>query len=247
LQLKKRIDRLLVERGLAETREKAQALIMAGRVLVDEQPASKPGAAVGESASIRLKPGASQYVSRGGAKLEGAMRVFGLAVEGRTCLDIGCSTGGFTQFLLRSGARKVYALDVDVRQLDWRLQQEPRVQTVVLNARFLEVSHIGEPVDLVTIDVSFISLALILPRIPAVLKSQGHCVALVKPQFEVFEVGRERVGKGGIVTDPSDQKQAVEKCSRAGEAAGLRLVATAESPIRGREGNREFFILFTKP
>jgi 23S rRNA (cytidine1920-2'-O)/16S rRNA (cytidine1409-2'-O)-methyltransferase len=244
LQLKKRIDRLLVERGLAETREKAQALIMAGLVLVDEQPAAKPGAAVPEASVVRLKAAGSPYVGRGARKLEGAVQAFGLVLKDRVCLDLGCSTGGFTQYLLLNGAKSVFAVDVDTQQLDWRLRQDVRVRTVELNARFLELSHIGEVVDLVTVDVSFISLTMILPRIPAVLKSGGYCVALVKPQFEV---GRERVGKGGIVTDPGDHRAAIEKCVKAGEAAGLMYLASVESPIRGREGNREFFILFRKP
>jgi 23S rRNA (cytidine1920-2'-O)/16S rRNA (cytidine1409-2'-O)-methyltransferase len=241
--LKKRLDRLLVERGLAETREKAQALIMAGLVLVDGQPATKAGMAVPETRSILLKEGGSPFVGRGGFKLAGAAKAFDLSIRDCVCVDIGSSTGGFTQFLLMEGAARVYAVDVDIRQLDWRLSQDPRVIPVEKNARFLAPSDIGEPADLVTIDASFISLAMLLPRIPAMLKAGGRCVALVKPQFEV---GRDRVGKGGIVRDEADQRGAVEKCVRAGEAAGLVFVNSAESPITGREGNREFFILFEK-
>ena len=142
-----------------------------------------------------------------------------------------------------AGASRVFAVDVDVKQLDWRIRQDARVVPVEKNARFLEPTDIGEPADLITIDASFISLTMLLPQIPAILKRGGQCVALVKPQFEV---GRERVGKGGIVKDEGDQRAAVEKCSRAGEAAGLRFVKSSESPITGREGNREFFILFEK-
>jgi 23S rRNA (cytidine1920-2'-O)/16S rRNA (cytidine1409-2'-O)-methyltransferase len=242
--LKKRLDRLLVERGLAETREKAQALIMAGLVLVEGRPATKAGMAVSEELSILLKQSGSPFVSRGGLKLAGAARAFGLDVAGCVCVDIGSSTGGFTQFLLMEGAARVYAVDVDVNQLDWRVRQESRVIPLEKNARFLEPSDIGEPADLATIDASFISLTMLLPQIPAILKDHGRCLALVKPQFEV---GRERVGKGGIVKDEHDQRDAVEKCMRAGEAAGLKYLSSVESPITGREGNREFFILFEKP
>jgi len=241
--MKKRIDKLLVERGFAETREKAQAMIMAGNVLVDDQPATKAGMPVAEDASVRLKESPHPYVSRGGLKLEGAIRAFGLDVQGKVCLDVGSSTGGFTHFLLLNGASRVYALDVDIKQLDWKIRNDPRVQTVELNARFLEPSHIGELVDIVTMDASFISLTMLLPRIPEVLKPGGVCVALVKPQFEV---GREHVGKGGIVRDPGLQQSAIDKVSEAGRRAGLEFVKSEESPITGREGNREFFALFKR-
>ena len=242
--MKKRIDRLLVERGFAETREKAQALIMAGNVLIGEEPATKAGMAVAEDANIRLKEAPHPYVSRGGVKLEGAIRASGVEVNGKTCLDIGSSTGGFTHFLLLNGAARVYAVDVDVKQLDWKIRNDPRVRAIELNARFLEPAHIGEAVDLVTIDASFISLTMILPRIPAVLKAGGECLALVKPQFEV---GREHVGKGGIVRDEKLQEASVEKVRKAGEGVGLYFVESCESPITGREGNREFFAFFKKP
>jgi 23S rRNA (cytidine1920-2'-O)/16S rRNA (cytidine1409-2'-O)-methyltransferase len=241
--VKKRIDKLLVERGLAETREKAQAMIMAGNVLVDEQPVTKAGMTVAEDAAVRLKEAPHPYVSRGGVKLDGAFRSFGLDVQDKICLDVGSSTGGFTHFLLLNGASRVYALDVDVKQLDWKVRNDPRVHPIELNARFLEPSHIGELVDLVTMDASFISLTMLLPRIPAVLKPGGQCVALVKPQFEV---GREHVGKGGIVRDPELQRGAIDKVADAGGNAGLEFVASEESPITGREGNREFFALFRK-
>ena len=233
-----------MERGLAETREKAQALIMAGLVLVDERPVSKAGATVPDTSVVRLKAPGSPYVSRGGLKLEGALRSFGVPAEGKVCVDIGSSTGGFTQCLLLNGATRVYAVDVDTAQLDWRLRQDSRVVPRELNARRLEPEDIGEPADLVTIDASFISLTLLLARVPGILKNGGFCIALVKPQFEA---GRERVGPGGIVSDPRDHAAAVEKCIRSGEQAGLRLVMTTESPITGKEGNREFFILFEKP
>lgn len=241
--MKKRLDRLLVERGLAETREKAQALIMAGLVLVDGRPVTKAGTAVPETFPIFLKERGSPFVGRGGLKLAGAARAFDLNPGNGVCVDIGSSTGGFTQFLLMEGAARVYAVDVDIDQLDWRLRQDSRVIPVEMNARFLKPSDIGEPADLVTIDVSFISLTMLLPEIPAILKPGGRCVALVKPQFEV---GRDRVGKGGIVRDEEDQRGAVEKCIRAGEKTGLVFLGSVESPITGREGNREFFILFER-
>jgi 23S rRNA (cytidine1920-2'-O)/16S rRNA (cytidine1409-2'-O)-methyltransferase len=242
--MKKRIDRLLVERGLAETREKAQAMIMAGNVLVDDQPATKAGTPVSDDADIRLKEAPHPYVSRGGVKLEGAVHDFGLNVKGAKCLDVGSSTGGFTHFLLLNGAERVYALDVDVSQLDWKIRNDPRVKTIEMNARFLEPSQIPEPVDLVTIDASFISLTMLIPRIPSVLRPKGRCLALVKPQFEV---GRENVGKGGIVRDEKLQTEAIKKIAAAGVAAGLEFVGSKESAITGKEGNREFFVLFRKP
>jgi 23S rRNA (cytidine1920-2'-O)/16S rRNA (cytidine1409-2'-O)-methyltransferase len=242
--VKKRIDKLLVERGLAETREKAQALIMAGNVIVDNQPATKAGLAVPDDVDISLKEAPHPYVSRGGVKLEGAARYFGVQAADKVCLDIGSSTGGFTHYLLLNGARCVYAVDVDVKQLDWKLRNDPRVRPVEINARFLELSNIGELVDIVTIDASFISLSLLLPRIPALMKADAECLALVKPQFEV---GREHVGKGGIVRDRTLHQGAIDKITEAARAAGLEFAGSYESPITGREGNREFFLLLKKP
>ena len=214
---------------------------MAGNVLVDNEPATKSGMTVPEDADVRLKKAPHPYVSRGGVKLEGAVQDLGLQVRGKICLDIGSSTGGFTHFLLLNEAERVYAVDVDVDQLDWKIRSDSRLRTIPLNARFLEPGHIGEPVDIVVVDVSFISLTMVLPRIPAVLKPRGECLVLVKPQFEV---GREHVGKGGIVRDPALHQAAVEKVADAGRAAGLEFVGSRESRITGREGNREFFIFF---
>ena len=241
--MKTRLDKLLVERGLAETREKAQALIMAGNVLVNSQPATKPGVGVARDADIHLKEAPYPYVSRGGVKLEGAVRSFGIHIQDKICLDIGSSTGGFTHFLLINSAARVYALDVDVKQLDWKVRNDARVHPIELNARFLELSHIGEKVDLVVIDVSFISLAMLMSRIPAVMKSGGECLALVKPQFEV---GREHVGKGGIVRDAKLQQSAVDHVAGATRSAGLEVMGSQESSITGREGNREFFLFLKK-
>jgi 23S rRNA (cytidine1920-2'-O)/16S rRNA (cytidine1409-2'-O)-methyltransferase len=243
LPLKRRLDVLVVERGLADSREKAQALIMAGLILVDDQPATKAGSSVSDSVALRLKAGGLAYVSRGGRKIEGAATHFGLEVEGKVCSDVGCSTGGFTHFLLLNGATRVYGIDVDVTQLDWRLQSDPRVIKVERNARYLEFGDVGELVDLVTMDASFISLTMLLAPVCGILKPGGYCLALVKPQFEV---GREKVGKGGIVKSERDQVESVEKIVRAGEQLGLGCIGSCESPITGKEGNREFFVLFRK-
>jgi 23S rRNA (cytidine1920-2'-O)/16S rRNA (cytidine1409-2'-O)-methyltransferase len=242
--LKKRIDLLLVELGLAPTIEKAQAMTMAGLVLADDQPVVKAGTPISDTAVIRLKDPAQPFVSRGGLKIDGAARAFGLDVANLVAIDIGSSTGGFTHYLLLNGARHVYAVDVDVTQLDWQLRNDSRVTPVEVNARFLETGHFPELADLVTIDASFISLTMLLPRVPALLKSGGRCLALVKPQFEVE---RGKVGKGGIVRDSEDQKAAVEKILQCGRSLGLEVLGSTESPITGREGNREFFVLFRKP
>jgi 23S rRNA (cytidine1920-2'-O)/16S rRNA (cytidine1409-2'-O)-methyltransferase len=234
----------VVERGLAETREKAQALIMAGQVLVNNQPATKAGMAVSDDADVRLKEAPHPYVSRGGLKLEGAVEFFRVQIERKICADIGSSTGGFTHFLLLHGAERVYAVDVDVNQLDWKIRNEPRVRPVELNARFLESTHIGEAVDLVTIDASFISLTMLIRRIPAIMKSSAECLALVKPQFEV---GRELVGKGGIVRDEKLHQFAIEKVTQSAQSSGLEFLGAHESPITGREGNREYFVHLRKP
>jgi 23S rRNA (cytidine1920-2'-O)/16S rRNA (cytidine1409-2'-O)-methyltransferase len=243
LPLKRRLDLLVVERGLADSREKAQALIMAGLVLVDDQPATKAGANVADGAVVRLKAGGLAYVSRGGLKIEGAVAHFDLEIQGKICADVGCSTGGFTHYLLLGGATRVYGIDVDVTQLDWKLQSDPRVTRVQRNARFLEFEDIGELVDLVTMDASFISLTMLLAPAFGILKPGGYCLALVKPQFEV---GRDKVGKGGIVKSERDQLESVEKIVRAGEQLGPVCIGSCESPITGKEGNREFFVLFKK-
>src|SRR5262245_27423907 len=214
---------------------------MAGNVLVDNEPATKAGMTVPEDADVRVKKALHPYVSRGGVKLEGAVEDFGLQVSGKVCLDIGSSTGGFTHFLLLKEAARVYAVDVDVNQLDWKIRNDARLRAIPLNARFLEPAHIGELVDITVVDVSFISATMVLPGISAVLKPEGECLVLVKPQFEV---GREHVGKGGIVRDSSLQQAAIEKVVDAGRTAGLEFIGSHESRITGREGNREFFVLF---
>ena len=236
-----RLDKLLVERGLAETDQKAQAMILAGEVLVKEQKAEKPGTLVGADAPLRLLRGGLRYVSRGGLKLEAALASFGIGVAGKVCLDVGASTGGFTDCLLQHGATRVYAVDVGVGQLDWRLRSDPRVRLrEKLNARRLAPQDIGEPVDLVSVDVSFISVTLILPRLPPLLKENGQAVVLVKPQFEV---ARGQVGKGGIVRDPQLHSAAVEKVGAAAKSASMVVARQMPSPIPGSEGNQEFLLL----
>jgi 23S rRNA (cytidine1920-2'-O)/16S rRNA (cytidine1409-2'-O)-methyltransferase len=200
--------------------------------------------AVADDADVRLKEPPHPYVSRGGVKLEGAVSFFGVHVQGKVCADIGSSTGGFTHFLLLHGAERVYAVDVDVNQLDWKIRNDPRVRPVELNARFLEPTNIGEAVELVTIDASFISLTMLLPQIPGIMKSGAECLALVKPQFEV---GREQVGKGGIVRDEKLHQFAIEKVTQSAQTSGLEFLGAHESPITGREGNREYFVHLRKP
>jgi 23S rRNA (cytidine1920-2'-O)/16S rRNA (cytidine1409-2'-O)-methyltransferase len=238
---KTRIDQLLVDRGLAESREKAKALLLAGSVTVNGQRVDKPGQTVDPECEIEIA-GKLQYVSRGGLKLEKALDHFHIDVAGKTCLDVGASTGGFTDCLLQRGAARVYAVDVGKGQLDWRLRGDPRVTVCEgINARFLNPDELGEPVDLATMDVSFISATLILPNLAAVLKPDGAMIILIKPQFEV---GREQVGKGGIVRDPAMHNAACDRVRSAVEALGFRTAIVA-SPILGAEGNREFLLYAT--
>lgn len=230
----------MVQRGLAQSRERASALILAGVVSVDGQVVHKAGAPVAANAEIRLREPDHPYVGRGGIKLAHALDAFGIAVPGREALDIGASTGGFTDVLLQRGATRVVALDVGHGQLDWRLRNDVRV--VVLehaNARALVPSHLPGLVDIVTIDVSFISLRHILPRVPALLRPDADVVALVKPQFEA---GRDEVGKGGVVRDPLVQERVVAEVTRTAAEVGLERAAMTESPITGDAGNREFFL-----
>jgi len=235
-----RLDKLVVERGLSPTREKAQALILAGQIHVNGQPATKAGVPVPADARVELVGEPPRYVSRGGLKLEGALRDFGLDVRGKVCLDIGASTGGFTDCLLQHGAARVYAVDVGKGQLDWKLRRDQRVVIREgINARYLKPEDIGEAVDLVTIDVAFISVEKILPAALRCARPGADFLILVKPQFELTQ---RQVGKGGIVREPEFQQQAVEKIRRAAAALGLALVAGRESCLPGAEGNREFFL-----
>jgi 23S rRNA (cytidine1920-2'-O)/16S rRNA (cytidine1409-2'-O)-methyltransferase len=234
---KSRIDQLLVARGVCATREKAQRAIMAGRVTVSGQKAEKPGLQVPEDALIEIR-GDEKYVSRGGHKLEAALDRFLIAVSGKVCLDIGASTGGFTDCLLQRGALRVHAIDVGHGQLDWRLRKDPRVIVREgVNARYLSAADIGEAAQVCVIDVSFISLTLILPAAFALLTEAADMVVLIKPQFEVSPA---KVGRGGIVRDPAFRAEAIEKIWRFVEAKGKSWLGLIESPLPGREGNIEF-------
>ena len=238
--MKTRLDVLLVERGLAPSRERARAIVLAGQVVVNGQVVSKAGTPVAQEATLALLQPDHPYVGRGGLKLAHALDEFHIAVEGREALDIGASTGGFTDVLLRRGAARVVALDVGHGQLDWRLRNDPRVVVIEeLNARYLVPSQIPGPVDLVVIDVSFISLAQILPRVPPLLRPSADVVALVKPQFEA---GRGEVGRKGIVRDPAVHERVIEQVTRAAADAGLTRVGLTPSPITGTEGNKEFLL-----
>lgn len=236
---KMRLDQLLLDRGLAPSRERARALIMAGQVLVDGRPATKPGAPVDQTAHVELTAPDHPYVSRGGLKLAHALDTFHIAVAGRECLDIGASTGGFTDVLLRRGAARVVALDVGRGQIDWRLRRDPRVVLIEgFNARYLTPADLPGPVDLVTIDVSFISLKHILPVIPPLLRPGADVVALLKPQFEA---GRAEVRKG-VVRDEAVHRRVIEEVTEAAAEVGLTRMGLAPSPITGPKGNVEFFL-----
>ena len=234
-----RIDRLLVERGLVESREQAARLILAGEVLVDGKRVSKAGALVARDAGVELQ-GRSPFVSRGGEKLAHALDAFQMKAAGRVCLDVGASTGGFTDCLLQRGAARVYAVDVGVGQLDAKLRKDPRVVVMEkTNARALDPRIFGEQPTFAVIDVAFISLEKVLPSVFGVLAPRGEVIALVKPQFEV---GREAVGKGGVVRDPALHRQAVARLARYAVLRGWHVLGVTASPLRGPKGNREFFL-----
>lgn len=234
---RRRLDLLLVERGLAESRSLAQRLIMAGRVRVDGQVATKPSQAVSPESQVTVEAG-PRYVSRGGEKLEAALDGFGVEVEGLVCADVGASTGGFTDCLLQRGAAKVYAIDVGRGQLHWKLRQDPRVVVMEgVNARHLE--SLPEPVHLVTADVAFISLRLLLPNFSRWLVPEGQAVLLVKPQFEA---GPESVGRGGVVRDPAVWRRVLLEVAEAAATAGLAPQGALRSPVRGPKGNVEFLL-----
>ena len=236
---KERLDRLLVEKGLADTRERARALILEGRVLVDGVVVDKAGKMVARDVEIIVTE-PLPYVSRGGLKLDGALEAFSIEVEGKRAMDIGASTGGFTDCLLKRGAERVYAVDVGYGLLDWRLRRDDRV--VVLerrNIRYLDPKEVGEKVDIITIDVSFISLEKVIPKAMEFLKEGGIILALIKPQFEV---GKGEVGKGGVVKDPEKHRKVIEGLKAFCQALGLKVRGVVESPIRGAKGNREFWL-----
>ena len=239
-QNKIRLDRLLVERGLVESRERGQARIIAGQVLVNGQKQEKAGALVPEDAEVRLLGEALPFVSRGGLKLEAALRGFKVSAHGTIALDVGASTGGFTDCLLQHGCTKVYAVDVGYGQMAWKLRQDPRVVVIErTNIRAMDPSLIPEPVDIVVIDASFISLEKIIPSILQFIKTGSEIIALIKPQFEV---GKGQVGKGGIVRDDAARAAAVERIRAFFEETGLDVKGVITSPITGQDGNVEFLI-----
>lgn len=245
--MKSRLDKLLVDRGLAASRERAQALILAGNVLVNDQKIEKAGTQVAEDCAIRLLGEDLKYVSRGGLKLERALEHWSIDVEGKICLDVGASTGGFTDCLLQHGAGHVIAIDTGYGQMDFKLRQDPRVQLLEkTNARFLTREQVGSSVEFIAMDVSFISATLVLPAVVAAAlpesatdRSSRQIVVLVKPQFEA---GREHVGKGGIIRDETIQQAAVEKVRAAMLSLGVSKTDVIDSPILGTEGNREFLL-----
>jgi 23S rRNA (cytidine1920-2'-O)/16S rRNA (cytidine1409-2'-O)-methyltransferase len=235
---KNRLDVELVERGLVVSRERAQALILAGEVYVNRQKARKAGQPVDSGADIEVRQ-PLRYVSRGGLKLEAALDGFQISPEGKVCLDVGTSTGGFTDCLVQRGAIKVHCVDTGAGQIDWKLRSDPRVILHErLNARYLTLDRIGEPVDLIACDVSFISVTLLIPALVPILKLEGDWIILVKPQFEV---GREGVGKGGIVRDPALHEFACQRVESALHEVGFKT-SRMDSPILGMEGNREFLV-----
>ena len=242
--MKTRLDKLLVERGLAPTRERAQAMILAGRVLVDEQKVEKPGHSVAADALLRLLGMDLRYVSRGGLKLEGALAHWGIALDGRFCLDVGASTGGFTDCMLQHGAARVLAVDTGYGQIAQSLRSDARVTLMErTNARNLAPGALPEGISFLAMDVSFISATLLLPAVMAAARRDDteafEAVILVKPQFEA---GREHVGKGGIVRDPEAHRLAVERVTECVKELGGERIEMIESPIQGAEGNREFLL-----
>jgi len=241
---KDRIDKLLVERGLVQSRERAKALIMEGKVTVQGNVIDKAGTSVDTAAEIQLRGEDLPYVSRGGRKLEGALDDFALDPGGKVVLDVGASTGGFTDCVLQRGAKKVYAVDVGYGQLAWKLQVDPRVVNLERkNIRYLKKEEIGEEVDLILIDASFISIEKFLPQLLVFLKHGGAILGLIKPQFEV---GKGQVGKGGVVKEAALHQEVVSRLSAFSQGLGLRVLGVTESRLLGPKGNKEFFILLRK-
>ena len=231
---------MLVERGLVASREEGRSRILAGEVLVDDRPAAKAGSLIDSEASIRLRGKSLPYVSRGGTKLEKALQEFQVEVRDKVVLDVGASTGGFTDCLLAHGARRVYAVDVGYGQLDWKLRNDPRVFVLEKkNIRYLEARELPEPPQLSAIDVSFISLRLVLPKVKELLTQNGEILALIKPQFEV---GKGKVGKGGVVRSHEEHLRVIEEIRDAAIMLKLEVGGVTESPLLGPKGNREFFI-----
>ena len=242
--MKERLDILLVKRNLAESREKAKAVIMAGNVFVDGQREDKAGTTFPEEVKIEVRGHVLPYVSRGGLKLEKAIKNFAVSVDGKVCTDVGSSTGGFTDCMLQNGAVKVFAIDVGRGQLDWKLRQDPRVVCMEkTNIRYVTPEDIGEPVDFSSIDVSFISLTKVLEPIRNYLTEEGEIVALIKPQFEA---GREKVGKKGVVRERSTHHEVIEKVTQYAVSIGFDVLEIEFSPIKGPEGNIEYLVHLKK-
>ena len=239
MKIKKRLDVLLVERLYADSRTKAQAIIMSGNVYVNGQKADKPGISYEETVEIEVRGATCPYVSRGGLKLEKALRDFGVKPEGFVCSDSGASTGGFTDCLLQQGASKVFAIDVGYGQLDWKIRSDPRVVVMErTNIRYVTPDDLGEPLDLSVIDVSFISLKIVLPAIKALLKPEsGQVLCLIKPQFEA---GREKVGKKGVVREPATHKEVLDDFVALADSLAFKILGLTFSPVKGPEGNIEF-------
>jgi 23S rRNA (cytidine1920-2'-O)/16S rRNA (cytidine1409-2'-O)-methyltransferase len=238
--MKKRLDILVTERGLAESREKAKTLIMAGQVYVDNQKADKPGDTFSEDAQVEVRGKGLQYVSRGGLKLEKAMKQFGLTLTDKICMDVGASTGGFTDCMLQNGACKVYSVDVGYGQLAWSLRTDPRVVNLErTNARYLTKEQIPEEIGFFSVDVSFISLTIILPAVRPLMAEHGQAVCLIKPQFEA---GREKVGKKGVVRDQAVHREVIEKIRDFALENGFSVLGLTYSPVKGPEGNIEYLI-----
>jgi len=239
MKIKKRLDVLLTERGHADSRTKAQAIIMSGLVYVAGQKADKPGVSYEETVDIEVRSGNTcPYVSRGGLKLEKALRDFGVKPEGYVCSDSGASTGGFTDCLLQQGARKVFAIDVGYGQLDWKIRSDPRVVVMErTNVRYVTPEQLGEPLDLSVVDVSFISLKIVLPVIKTFLKPTGQVVCLIKPQFEA---GKDKVGKKGVVREPATHKEVLDGFVDLANELDFRILGLTFSPVKGPEGNIEF-------
>jgi 23S rRNA (cytidine1920-2'-O)/16S rRNA (cytidine1409-2'-O)-methyltransferase len=236
---KTRLDVLIVERGLAPSRERAQAVLLAGNVLVNGQKMEKPGTQVAWDARIEIIGETLRYVSRGGLKLEGALEDFQVVPLGKICLDVGSSTGGFTDCLLQHGAARVFAVDVSVDQLDWKLRQDTRVTAIERNARYLRAEDIPEPPAVVTMDVSFISVGKVLPAVVPAAAPSADFLILIKPQFELE---RDEIGKGGIVRDAVLHQKAIERVQAAAAACSLDLLGVRPSRLPGTEGNQEFFL-----
>lgn len=236
---RERLDLLLVERQLVASREDARRRILAGEVLVNDQTVTKAGNLIDAGAEIRLKQ-TSPYVSRGGSKLEKALREFDVQVRNQTVLDVGASTGGFTDCLLAHGAAQVFAVDVGYGQLDWQLRNDPRVWVFEkTNIRYFELNRLPRAADLATIDVSFISLKLVLPQVKTLLVERGEVIALIKPQFEV---GKGKVGKGGVVRSADEHARVIDEIKTTAVKSGYEVLGVTESPLLGPKGNKEFFI-----